>query len=620
MKRLIILVHVLLIFTGFVRAADIKFIASANNTVGVGEQFALTFSINAEGAGFNGPTIKNFSVLSGPNLSSSSSIQIINGNVKQSANYSYTYYLQAVTEGTFTIPPASITVNNKRYTSNSVTIHVVKGNGRPNANSQQGQGRYRQYQNVPDQEPATSASSKDLFLKAFIDKKSPCQGEQVIITYKIYTKIPVSQFVIDKLSSYSGFWSQELTKETEKPKQYTETVNGEKYMVAEIRKVALFPQKSGRLTIAPLEIEVLAQVQSRARRRSNDPFFDNLFDDFFGSTVSNVKKSLKSNPITVDVKPLPLAGKPAGYQGAVGNFSLKSEIDKTSVKANEAVTLKLTISGNGNLKLIDKLNVQLPPDFETYDPKVSEKITPVSDGISGVKTFEYLMIPRNAGEYKIKPVEFSYFDLSKNKYITLTSPEFTLKVAKGDGSQSTAVYNSQEDIKYVGNDIRFIKNQPFKLHQTNSFFFGSLWFYLLLLIPFILFIVFIMIWKNEIKKRGNVLMMKNRRATKVATARLKKAWEFLTRKETDGFYNEISNALWGYLSDKFAIPLSELSIDSVSMALGEKNVKEETIKQFIATLNDCEFARFAPGDNSGAMEGIYKEAMDVILKMERELK
>lgn len=619
MKRLIVLVHIILFFTGFARAADIKFVASANNTVGVGEQFALTFSINAEGSGFAGPIIKNFSVLAGPNVSSSSSIQIINGNVKQSVNYSYTYYLQAETEGTFTIPPASISVGGKRYVSNALSIHVVKGSKRPQYN-QPGRSNSRQYQNVPDQEPATGASSNDLFLKAFVDKKSPCQGEQVIITYKIYTKISISQFVINKLSSYTGFWSQDLMKENEKPKQYTETVNGEKYMVAEIRKVALFPQKTGKLSIAPLEIEVLAQVQNRAHHRSNDPFFDNLFDDFFGSTVSNVKKTLRSNSVSVDVKPLPLAGKPAGYQGAVGNFTLKSEIDKTTVKANEAVTLKLSISGNGNLKLIDKLNVQLPPDFETYDPKTSENISSGSGGISGTKTFEYLMIPRNAGQYKIKPVEFSYFDLSKNKYITLSSPEFSINVTKGDGNQGTSVYNSQEDIKYVGNDIRFIKNQPFKLSKIDSYFFGSPLFYIILFIPFLLFILFVIIWKNEIKKRSNVLMMKNRRATKVATARLKKAMEFLKRKETDGFYNEISNALWGYLSDKFAIPLSELSIDSVNMALSEKNVKEEIIKQFIATLNDCEFARFAPGDSTGAMEGIYKEAMDVILKIERELK
>lgn len=618
MKKTAFLLFLLLKIILPAQAEEVKFTGSANSTVAIGEQFVLVYNVNAEASRFSGPSFNNFSVLAGPNSSTSSSIQIINGSVSQTVSYRYTYYLTANSEGTYTIPPASVFVNGRKYFSNQITIKVIKGN-----RSNQTYSNNRNQHNSQRQEAedfSSEISGQDVFIKAQVNKSNPYQGEQIILTYKLYTKVQISQYVINKSSTNNGFWSQDLTKENSKPEIYTETVNGEKYQVAEIRKVALFPQKSGKLTISPIQVEALAQVVSKSRRHSNDPFFDDFFSDFFGPSVQNVKKTLRSNNLVINVKPLPASGQPSDYSGAVGNFNLKSEIDRTSLKANESVTLKLTVFGSGNLKLIDKLDAQLPPDFEIYDPKTTDRINTSNTGISGSRTFEYLMIPRNPGTYKIKPVVFTYFDLQKNKYITLYSPEYTINVTKGDGTQPAIAYSSQEDVKMLASDIRFIRSQHFVLSPVHSSFFGSGLFYLLLALPIVLFALFIILWRNQIKQRRDVAKMKNKKANKVAVQRLKKASVFLASKKVDEFYEEISKALWGYLSDKFTIPLAELSLDIVNNSLVEKKVGEESIKEFTEALNECEFARFAPGEPLVNMESVYSKAMNIIIKIEKELK
>ncbi len=386
-----------------------------------------------------------------------------------------------------------------------------------------------------------------------------------------------------------------------------------------LRKVALFPQQSGKLTIDPLAVDLIAQIQVQ-RKRSNSPF--DIFEDAFFNSAQNVKKTINSNAVTINVKPLPTTGKPEGFSGAVGNFTFRSDIDRTEIKANDAINLKFTISGRGNIKLIDKLKIDFPPDFETYDPKVLDNISKSDNGISGTKTFEYLIIPRNQGNFTIKPITFSYFDLNKGKYVTLTSPEYNLKVNKGDGKQNTVSVTSsnQQDIKYIGSDIQYIKIKPVKLFKKGFYFFQSTLYYILLLIPFLLFITYLIIRRKHIKLRSNLALLKNKKATKVASKRLKKASQFLKSNESDKFFIEISQALWGYISDKFSIPLAELSMDSVSQALQSKSVSDEISKEFIETLHNCEFARFAPGDNATKMDKIYKESINIITKTERELK
>ncbi len=600
---------------------NIEFVASAKQVVAVGETFTLSFSVNGQGTGFRLPNFQGFNVLSGPNTSTSSSIRSISGRTSMTIAYTYTYYLQAVREGSFDIPAATVTVNGKNYNSNPLTIKVVRNpNGVPPQQGSQGQ---RQQGGDPKQSNQAVSGPNDVFIKAMASKNDPLQGEGIVVTYKIYTKVPIAQINISKLSSFSGFWSQNLIKENDKLQQTTQVIDGQQYVVADIRKIALFPLKSGQLVIDPLQLECVAQVKRASRSRTGDPFFDDFFNDpFFNTGTTNVEKSLTSNALVINVRPLPEAGKPADFSGAVGSFSFSSEIDRSRLKANEAINLKYVISGKGNIQLIDKLNVVFPPDFETYDPKITSDIKTSAAGISGSQIFEYLVIPRKPGKFTIKPINFSYFDLDKKKYVTLTSPEYTIDVEKGTGESAVVTYSgaNKEDIKYIGSDIRHINDKSFALTRLGNWFFGSPAFWLLLLIPLLLFLAVIILGRKLSARRSDTILMKNLKATKVARKRLRKAEDFLKTGKQEEFYVEISQALWGYLSDKFSIPMADLSIDSVHEALVKKNVNEEMIRQFIETLNNTEFARFAPGEKSVNMERIYNEALEIIMKIERELK
>jgi len=596
-------------------AQDVKFSASSKSVVRVGDQFQMVFTLTASGKDFRGPVFRDFDILAGPNPSSSTNVQIINGKVSRSVTTSYTYYLRAKKEGDFTISSATVKVNGKEYLSNAIKINVVKGTTSANPRSGQPPGT--------DQGQPT-VTSEDVFLRTFVNKTDPYVGEQVIVTYKIFTRVPIPQYGIAKHPSFNGFWTQDLNDMNDKLKQYDEIINNQQYIVAELKKVAVFPIKSGKLTIQPLEIDAIAQIrQQRTSRNNVDPLFDSFFNDpFFGSSYQNVEKHLSSNPIEINAKPLPLENKPAKFGGAVGSFSLKSNIDKTSVTTNEAINLKFTLWGKGNIKLIDVLNITFPPDFEVYDPKVSSKINKNNDGVSGAKTFEYLLIPRSAGNFRLPVLRFNYFEPTQEKYITLQTSEYIINVEKGDETSGGVAYSgiTQEDIQYIGIDIHHIKTPPFILQKTGLFFFASKTYFLLLGIPIIIIIIIMILWNYRRKRRSDILLVKTRRATKVARRRLKTAHDYMKNGNEREFFNEVSQALWGYLSDKFNIPLSELSMESVKDALLLKQVGEEIIDEFLNTLNNCEYARFAPGDKTQNMNKIYNEALDIISKIESELK
>jgi uncharacterized membrane protein len=586
---------------------DVRFTATAPEQVAVGDRFRLVFSVNADGDGFKAPSLRDFSLLSGPNRGSSSSMQIINNKVTRSVENTYTYTVQAVKEGTFTVGSASIVVDGKTYQSSPITIKVVKGNPSQQNTQQQ------------DTRSGADVSSKNLFIRAAVSKNNPYQGEQVIVTYKLYTRVPISDMAIKKSPALTGFWKENLLENNVNYKQYKEVVNGLEYNVAEIKKDALFAQKSGKLTIDPLELDVIAQVEVK-RRRSNDPFDDFFNDSFFGRNYQNVQKTLASNSIILDVRPLPEAGN-KDFNGAVGSYNINATVDKTTLKANDALTLKFTVTGRGNIKMIDKPNFVFPPDFEVYDPKITDNVRTTDGGMSGSRTFEYLIVPRNHGKYTIKPASFVYFNLESGSYRTLNTPNFDITVEKGTGNEAYVSSGAdKQDLQYIGTDIRFIQTGIFKLKPINHFFYGSPLFWILLASPLILFVIFIIIWQKELKKRSNVALMRNKKATGIARKRLKAAELYLKQGNQTSFCNEISNALWGYLSDKFNLPRAMLSIDSVSAALQKKNVKEELISKYISTLNNCEFARFAPGDKSEIMSNLYTEAMNVITQTEQELK
>lgn len=618
MLRLKVLLGLVLFFliSGIVAAQDIQFTVSVKPEVVAGETFSLTFSVNGQGVGFKGPAITGLDVLSGPNTSTRSSIQSINGRTSMSITYTYTYILQASKEGTFQINAASVTVDNKVYQTNPVTVKVVSGGTQATPPSG----------NQPGNSPAPQSSQSgpdDVYLKVYVDKDNPYLGEEIVVTYKLYTKVPISQISINKLSSFQGFWSQNLIRDTDKFNQYNQVIDGEQYVVADIRKIALFPLKTGKLIIDPLELECVAQVRRQSRNRTGDPFFDDFFNNsFFSNSYASVEKLLKSNALTIQVRSLPDIGKPADFNGAVGNFTFHSEIDKTEIQTNEPISLKFTVSGEGNIQLIDDLKISFPPDFETYDPKITSTVNTGASGVSGRKIFEYLIIPRKAGSFSIKPVGFSFYDLSKKKYVSLYSPEFIITVERGTGESAVMTYSGagKEEIKYIGSDIRHIISQPFILNRTGRMFFGSISYFLFLIIPFILFLLLLVLMKKQQARRSDAVLMKNLKATRIAKKRLKKADHFLRQVKQEEFYIEISQALWGYLSDKFGIPLAELSMDSVQGALTHKKVSEEIIRQFIELLNEMEFARFAPGDKALKMDEIYRKGLEIIMKIERNLR
>ncbi len=611
--KLSLILFVLLLSLG--AYAQVTFEASGQTNVAVGEQFMIRFTVNQQGTNFIGPDFKGLNVLSGPNMQTNSSYSNINGKMSQSLAISYTYYLRAIVEGEFKVTPAKITVDGKEYETKELTVKVNKQSASSNTtnpvtrqNEQQGQ---------------TELKDDDLFVRVNVDKTSPYLGEQIMLTYKIYTKVPVAQIAINKWSNFQGFWTKNLIEQQEELKQSKEIINGAEYVTAELRKVALFPQKTGELTIDVMELSCVAQIRQANNRRSSNSFLDSFFDDpFFGGT-QNIQKVLLSKPIKINVKPLPTNNKPINFSGAVGSFNLKGSINQSEVKTNDAITLRLTISGKGNIELIDRLNINFPTDFEVYEPKVLDNLKANStDGVSGTRTFEYLLIPRNPGEFVIEPIVLSYFDLQKNSYQQSKTQAFNIKVTKSENYQSGVVVSgaNHEDIQYIGTDIRHLKIGQFSLNKIGYYFFGTTTFILWFVIPLILFIAFILVWKKQSKKLNNQSLMRLKRATKVARKSLKSAQVYLGTKDSVSFYNEISQALWGYLSDKFNIPKSELSKETVNDKLIDRQVKEKSIKQFIETLDNCDFARFAPGDPESTMDKIYNEALEIISKIERELK
>jgi hypothetical protein len=553
----------------------------------------------------------------GPSQSSSSNIQIINGAMTQSVSYSFTYVLMADKEGTFQVDPASVVVQGKTYKTNPFNIQVVKGSPQRQQSQPRSQGGGGQQQSSGSN---GNISANDLFIKTIVSKPDAYQGEQITVTQKIYARVALVGFENVKLPSFEGFWSSEVQM-PEQVSLHKETVNGVAYNVAELKKTILFPQKSGTLTIQPMTVTAVVQVRTQGRARTGDPFFDSFFNDpVFGSSVQNVRKEVKSAPVTVRIKPLPANGQSADFGGAVGNFDIKASLDKTTVKANEALNYKITLSGSGNLELVDNLKIEFPSDFEVYDPKVNNKINSTAGGVSGSRVFEYLVIPRNPGKYDIPPVKFSYFDLGKKSYVNLQTAGFSINVQKGSGESGSAYTSAnKEDVKMLASDIRFIRTGNAGLKPIGAMFFQTSMFWILFFLPFILFGIVILVWNRHMKLVSDQGLMKNRKATKVARNRLKKAEGFLKSGAEEAFYIEVSQALWGYMSDKLYIPLASLSQEMVSQVLDEKNVDPALRAKYRGVLEECEFIRFAPGDKAGKMEGLYNRALEVITRAEKEI-
>lgn len=607
--RKIIFIWLALMIVSLHTFADSKttFTASAPDVVAVGDQFRLSYTVNTEKVrDFRVASIKGFDVLMGP--SRSYSMQSING--VKTENLTFTYILMATAEGNFTIPGATITAGGNQMISNAVHIKVLPAD---QANTSSGNSSNKSSGSANRPSSGTAISNNDLFITATANKTTVYEQEAFLLTYKIYTLVDLRMFDNVKLPDFKGFHSQEVELPNDR-RWGLEHYKGRNYQTTVYRQFVLFPQQSGKLTIDPARFDASIAKPTQV----SDPF-----EAFFngGSNYVEVKKTLITSPLTINVKPLP-AGKPADFSGGVGEFNITSSINSTDVKTNDAVTVKLVISGTGNLKLVSTPEIKFPEDFEVYDPKVDNKFRLTNAGLSGSKVIEYLAIPRNAGTYKIPAVNFSYFDIQSNSYKTLTTEEYELHVEKGAGNaaQTIANFTNKEDLKVLNEDIRFIKQNEVVLSPKGDFFFDSWMYWMFYLIPGVAFIVFFIIYRKQIAANANVAKMRTKKANKVAVKRMKLAGKLLEENKKDAFYDEVLKALWGYISDKLNIPVSRLSKDNIEEELRNYGVDDVLIKEFINTLNNCEFARFAPGDDNQAMDKVYSASLEVISKMENSIK
>jgi hypothetical protein len=588
--------------------------ASVNkNRVGVGEQFVLTFSLNTNGSSFRAPSLNDFNVYSGPNQSTNMSF--INGSMSQ--QISFTYYLAAKSEGKFTIGAASINSGGKTYTSKPIVIEVAKGNAPQSNNGQNQRGNSNQQNNSDEYD-----LGNNLFIRTVTSKSRAYVGEQIIVSYKVYTRINILDNAATKLPVFNGFWSEEILSGNRQAEFKQENIDGLQYQVAEIKKAILIPQHSGSLSVDPLVMDVVTRIKNK--NRSNDPFEQFFNMGGFGS-YKDVKVSISSKPIKIEVLPLPEKNKPESFKGAVGDFSMEVNIKPSNLKlkSNDAGNLIVTISGRGNLKLLEPLKIKAPSDIEMYDAKSTDKISTTSSGLSGKRSFDYLFIPRNPGKYALESAPFTYFDPEKGNYVTLKTPDFNLEVERGTSSNNSAnpiisSYNTnKEDVKLLGNDIRYIKTKT-DLTSFSEPFYGSIFFWILLLMPFIGFSSFVTL--QSIKNRnGGTIEYKQKMAIKKAQNQLKLASAHLSENNHELFYKEILNALDGFLSAKLLIPVSELNKEKISEALQKRGANAELIYNLKNIVEKCEFAKYAQVKDNNSMQTDYTQAINIISTIEQNI-
>lgn len=572
-------------------------------TVGQNERFQIYFEFEGASGGnlsnFTPPKFKGFKILSGPNQSTS--MQIING--KTSSSITYSYWIVALQMGEFIVESASAVLKGKQYHTDPIKIKVVKGSAK-SARSQQ------------SDSISQDDIGKNVFIVANANKRSVYKGEQVTVIYKLYTRLEISSPQINKLPSYKGFWAEEL-ESGNNIRFNIEMYKNQRFRAAVIKKVALFPTKSGKLEVTPFELTIPVIVK---RKSSNRDIFDDFFNDSFFGRRETVEHIAKSNKVTIDVKNLPTANVPASFNGAVGNYKFSASIDRDNVETNEAITLKLSISGSGNIKLLDLPEVQLPTGFEKYDPKTRENIVRKSS-VTGSKTAEYLIVPRIAGEKVIPALEFSYFNPSSKKYVTKRSPDFKINVKKGTSTVETAISGySKEDVKLLTEDIRFIKTSDFNFSEKKEASIIHSWFWYSLILPLMIFVGFIGIRKRQDKLSGNILLRKYQKAEKTAKARLKTAKKVLAESDIAKAYNELSLAFFGYLEDKLRLQKSEFTQDRVLSELLGRGVKKELVDKAKDILDKCEFARFAPqmAEEKTCLV-LYNQAVEVIIELENSI-
>ena len=591
-------------------AADaVEFKASAPAQVIMGNPFQLTYSVNQRAKDLRAPEFVDFDYIAGPYTSQSSSTSFVNGKRTSSFTLTYTYTLIPNKEGTFTLPPATIKVDGEQYTSNGVRITVLPPDQPSNVSTASQQSNANA--SIQPRE-ATNANAENIFMRTLVSKTKVHEQEVILLTYKLYfAGVDVAQFTNNtRLPEFKGFLKQEL--EIGEIQTELEHYNGRNYQTAVIYRTLLFPQRSGDIVIDPAQFEAVLRVQNRAQVRS-------IFDDFFNS-YTTVAKPLVAPSVTIHVSELP-AGKPAGFSGGVGHFAINSRISNTDLQANEAVTLTLTIQGTGNMKLLKTPAVDWPEGFEVYDPKVTNNFKNSLSGVSGTKTIEYLAIPRAGGTYTIPAVQFAYYDTQADTYKTLSTPEYTLNIARSANEESSAAvvnnFVQKENIQQFGSDIRYIytNDQPRFIQQASSLTFGSLAFWAWYGAPSLLAAILFFLFRKQIKENADITRVRYKKANKVAQRRLKAAEKLLKENQKEAFYEEIERAAWTYLSDRLSIPTAQLNKENIAQILSNKGVSQTVISELHRVLTTAEFARYAPTSDH-AMQDMYNDTTNIINQLE----
>lgn len=607
---LVLSIWVLALTVKAVPAADLVVNASANsNIIGINQQFILTVEISGEGANTIGnvelPNTSAFAELLASG-GSSQSIQFVNG--RMSVQKSFSYYYRAKAEGTFEFPALSVTYKGTAYQSRPFSIQIVK------TAPQSGQSGTR----APSQESLESLDDH-LFVKAFVNKRRVYQNEQVMVTYKLYFAINVTQIGAAKLPGTAGFWAEEI-EIPNPPTATTEVVGGRQFRVAEIKKTALFPNNPGKLVVDPLGLDCDVRVPSRRSRSAFDNFFeDSFFDDpFFGRTV---RKTIFSDPIEIEVMPLPTEGRPADFSGAVGEFKIAANVDKDSAATNEAITFNYKVSGSGNIKMLPTPKPRFPNDFQQYDPKVTESISRTPAGISGNKTWEYVLIPRFPGLHIIKPEQFSFFNPRTRSYEQISTRQFDIRVGKGQESYATSPTGSgvsKEEVMLLGQDIRFIKRDSPRFFTVGHNFYNSFAFIFLIIFPFLAIAGAVAYRQHLDKLAGNVAYARSRKARTVAMAQLKRARHYLKEDSQKDFYSQVATALLEFLGNKLNIPSAGIITDQVEGLLRTRAVAPEIITNYLKCLQYCDYQRFAPSTSKlEEMKKFYQQAEDAIVALQK---
>lgn len=598
-------VVVLLFSISAIHAQKLTVQVSANK-VQVGAAFQVVFTVDAQPSTYTPPNFKDFDVFSGPNTSQS--MQYVNGAM--SASFSISFLIAAKKEGKLQIGPMVMVVNGKNVSSNPVNIEATKG-AVPAGQSQQQQ----QTTQGGQVEPPTQVTGEDVFVKTSVSKTKCYIGEQIMVTQKIYSRLDLRGFQNIKFPAFNGFWSQQ-PEGVPNVQLQIENIDGVNYYVGEFNKSYIFPQRTGALTIDPTEVECVVRRQSSKKPR-------NIFEQFFGGGgFEDVVVKAVSRKLKIDVMDVPEAGKPVNFSGGVGSLNYKVEASKNNMKANDAFNLKITISGKGNLKLLEAPKLNLPESFESYEPKVSENISNAG-GVSGSKTYNYLIIPREPGDFALNGLDFSYFDLDKKKYITIPSPEIKITVTPGDGKSNASAQvfdHLKHEVKETENDIRYIKKGEFELKRSNVEFFNSSAHIFLMSLPLILFAGALGYRSYYIKQNSDVVAVKGRKAAGFAKKKLVSAEKQMKQNNKEAFYTEVINALNSYLGNKFNIPVADLSRESITKELQLRQIRPDTQIKLLDTIDQCEYAKYAPGAVSGDLQMVYKNTVELILDIESELK